>query len=140
MTTPTIAVIDDDSDLLDLLNILFADNGWAMVPFTDGRMALNALAVTPPSVIMLDLWLGESRNGWDILADLRKVPSLQSTPVIVCSGAVDSLEDKEELLREHRVTILAKPFDIDHLIHMVEAEYEDGTGKDMQVAVAAAAS
>lgn len=126
VTTPTIAVIDDDADLLQLLNLLFDDEGWATIAFTDSAVALDALKQTPPDLIILDLWLDSARSGWDVLRDMRADPLVRTVPVIICSGATDHLRDKEPWLKELGIDSLEKPFDLDHLLKRVSSTLEAG--------------
>ena len=125
MSTPAIAVIDDDADLLGLLRLLFEDQGWATVPFTDSTDAVDALKDVPPNLIMLDLWLGSTGSGWEVVRELKAHPALHSVPVLICSGATDHRQDTERWLREHEITLLSKPFDIDDLYMMVESALHD---------------
>ena len=140
MSTPTIAVIDDDADLLGLLRLLFEEQGWATVSFTDSAKALDMLPAVPPNLIMLDLWLGSTRSGWEVVQELKSHPALHNVPVLICSGAIDHLRDKEHWLREHGIAILAKPFDIDELYTVVDAALRDVAAGQSTGSLAAAAS
>ena len=140
MNTPTIAVIDDDADLLGLLHLLFEEQGWATVSFTDSAKALDTLRDAPPNLIMLDLWLGSTRSGCAVVQELKSHPALQGVPILICSGAIDHLRDDEHWLREHEIALLVKPFDIDELYRVVDVALRAEATEQSTVALAATAS
>jgi two-component system phosphate regulon response regulator PhoB len=115
VTAPTIAIVDDDAELLDLLGMVLGDQGWGVLAFTDSTAALALLAEAPPTIIMLDLRFGSIRSGWDVLQEVRKTPALETIPVILCSGDIEHLREKEEWLAEQGIGVLPKPFDLDVL-------------------------
>ena len=140
MHFPTIAVIDDDADLLGLLRLLFEEQGWATVSFTDSAKALDMLSDASPNLIMLNLWPGSTRSGWEVVQELKSHPALQGVPILICSGAIHHLRDNEHWLREHEIALLVKPFDIDELYRVVDAALRAEATEQSTVALAATAS
>jgi DNA-binding response OmpR family regulator len=117
---PRIAVIDNDQTLVDLAEELFSEQGWESEKYLDGKSALTALSAEPPDVIILDLFLDSRETGWNILQRLKMDGATQDVPVIIWSGAVDKLRDKETWLSEHGIPTIGKPFDIAELYRLVE--------------------
>jgi CheY-like chemotaxis protein len=120
----TIAVIDNDADLLLLIGEILRGRGWKIAPCLTSVTALELLRAEPPDAILLDLWLDVGITGWTLLGELRADAVLGSIPVIICSSALEQLRDKEEWLGEQGVGILPKPFDLDDLYETVEEALE----------------
>jgi two-component system response regulator ChvI len=51
----TIALVDDDENILASLKIFFEGEGHTVRTYTDGAAALAALAETPPDIAILDI-------------------------------------------------------------------------------------
>jgi len=116
-----IAVVDDDRMLLELLQELFTEKGWELLPCAQGSAAFELLKQEHPDAILLDLVLETPVGGWQILQRLKQDPLTRSIPVIIWSAAADHLHDKESWLAEQGTPILCKPFEIDALYQTVEA-------------------
>jgi DNA-binding response OmpR family regulator len=117
---PRIAVIDNDRTLVDLAAELFLDQGWDSDTYLEGSGAVRALSLKPPDVIILDLFLDGPETGWDILQRLKIDATTRDVPVIIWSGAVDRLRDKEDWLLAQGIPTLGKPFEITELYRLVE--------------------
>jgi twitching motility two-component system response regulator PilH len=118
-----IAVIEDDTALLDLLQELFVEQGWELLASTGGD-ALPAMQREQPDAILLDLVLEGPESGWAILEQLKRDLATRSIPVIVWSGAVEQLREKAGWLAEQGIPTLEKPFDIDALYATVTTALE----------------
>jgi CheY-like chemotaxis protein len=117
---PLIAVIDNEEALLTLLDDLFEDRGWGILPLPEGPSAFEGVKSRQPNVILLDIWLGGMVTGWQLLEDLKTDPQTRTIPVGVWSGASDHLQDKKDWLAERGIPVLAKPFEIDGLYEILE--------------------
>ena len=114
-----IAVIDDDADFRELMAEALGDNGWEILPSANPAGIYDLLRVTAPDLIVLDLRMDGRLVGWDILAFLQLHPILHRIPVIICTAAVDQVEQRSDWLQEHGVSVLLKPFDLDDLYALV---------------------
>ena len=82
----TIAVIEDDPYIGDMLEELLHKSGYRVLRAYSGTEALLLLARNRPDLVLLDLML-PGLSGEDIL------PEIQGLPVIVVSARADT-EDK----------------------------------------------
>lgn len=73
-----------------------------------------------PDAILLDVHLGGRDGGWAILEDLKAEPVTCTIPIVVWSGDVRILENKRTWLEDHRIQVLAKPFEIDDLYRCLD--------------------
>jgi DNA-binding response OmpR family regulator len=115
-----LAVIDDDPACRELLHDLLSEEGYAVHLFPDSATAARCLHDTAPAAIILDLRLEHPTAGWEVLADLRHDPVLHATPVLVCSADLSALRERAADLERQGCTILAKPFDVDELLLLLQ--------------------
>jgi CheY-like chemotaxis protein len=112
----TILLVDDDQDIVASLQMLLAGEGFIVRTAFDGAAALESALETPPDLIICDLSM-PIMDGRIFIGRLRQ--DGDRTPVILMSAV-----DLGTLLPG--VDFLAKPFDVDHLLRMVQ-RLIDGT-------------
>jgi DNA-binding response OmpR family regulator len=115
---PTIVVINDSPDLLELARLLFEDEGYDVKVAQVGSGAYDLICQTRPDLVILDVRLPDI-SGWDILQALRLDPHTASIPVLICSAAVGEMRELETQLASAGVDWLVKPFSIDRLLEKV---------------------
>jgi len=86
---PTIALVDDDENILTSLKIFFEQEGYTVRTFTDGASALTALAESPPDVAVLDIKMPRM-DGIEVLRRLRQSSNL---PVIFLTSKDDETDE-----------------------------------------------
>jgi CheY-like chemotaxis protein len=117
-----IAVIDDDPTFLELMHDLLGNGeGYDVVTCSRWIEAFEFVKCTAPDLVILDLMLGREQTGWAVLELLRSDPATSETPVILCSAAVPALDRHSNRVNGFsRVAPVAKPFDLDVMLHTVE--------------------
>ena len=98
----TIAIIDDDIHIGNVLEELLRQEGYEVLRAYSGTEALYLLSQHRPHLVLLDLML-PGLSGEEVL------PHIQGIPVIVLSAKGD-VEDKVELLQSGAVDYITKPF------------------------------
>jgi CheY-like chemotaxis protein len=116
----SIAVIDDDAACRELLHDLLSEEGYAVHLFADRRTAARCLRDLAPAAIILDVRLETPTAGWEVLADLRHDHVLHATPVLICSADLSALQERASDLERQGCAILAKPFDVDDLLVLLQ--------------------
>lgn len=117
----TVAVIDDDVYIGDMLEELLVQEGYAVVRAYSGTEALHLLERTAPDLILLDLML-PGLPGEDVL------PHLASIPVIVLSAKAD-VQGKVDLLLGGACDYLVKPFDTKELLARIAVQLRKPKGQ-----------
>ena len=117
-----IAVIDDDAVFLDLMQDLLANGeGYDMVSTSHWLHCLDFIKEAQPDLVILDLMLGRDQTGWTVLQLLREDPATSGIPVILCSAAATALRHHTSTESAHGIVeTVAKPFDVDHLLEVIE--------------------
>lgn len=109
MAAPTIAIIEDDLGLIQMLDLLLTEEGYRVITCTNGQKAHTLIRHTLPDVILLDLRLETPDAGGMVLGLLELDPMTQQIPVIVCSADTQALRRLSLLLQERKYTVLEKP-------------------------------
>lgn len=104
----TIAIIDDDAPISDMLCEVLQKEGYSVLTAYSGTEAIYLLAQERPDLILLDLML-PGLSGEEVLKQISGIP------VIVISAKVD-VEDKVNLLMAGAVDYVSKPFSVRELL------------------------
>jgi CheY-like chemotaxis protein len=106
-----ILVVDDNTDILILLQYSLQDmGGWDVITASSGNEGLIKVKAENPDAIILD-GIMPQMSGLMFLKELRKIPEMQSLPVILLTGSTILTKDIE-LLDLDVVGTIIKPFDI----------------------------
>jgi two-component system alkaline phosphatase synthesis response regulator PhoP len=91
----TILIIDDDSDFVRAIQALLESSGYRVQSAANGREGLQLAKTAQPNLILLDVMMSERTEGFFVLQEMRRIPSLSKTPVIV----VSSIYSEEPIFR-----------------------------------------
>lgn len=83
---PRVLIIDDDADFRRAVGGLLTASGFAVLTASNGREGLELAVATCPDLILLDVMMDERTEGFFTLHQIRRVPALRDTPVIVVSS------------------------------------------------------
>ncbi|WP_126171885.1 response regulator transcription factor [Altericroceibacterium xinjiangense] len=101
----TIALVDDDRNILTTLSIALQAEGFATRVYADGGAALKGLQDNPPDLAVFDIKMPQM-DGMELLRQLRQSSDL---PVIFLTSK-DEEEDEEAGLAMGADDYIAKPF------------------------------
>jgi two-component system nitrogen regulation response regulator NtrX len=120
--TLDILVVDDESDIRELVAGVLEDEGYETRGAADSDSALEAIADRRPSLVLLDVWLQGSRlDGLELLDEIkRRDPSI---PVLVISGH-GNLDTAVAAIRRGASDFIEKPFEAERLLLLVERATE----------------
>ena len=82
----TVLVIDDDRDFVAAIEALLASSGYRVATASNGREGLQQAKKVQPDLILLDVMMTERTEGFFTLQEVRRIPALSRTPVIVISS------------------------------------------------------
>jgi two-component system sensor histidine kinase/response regulator len=112
---PTILVVDDTEDNLDLLEFALKRKPVHMLRATSGKECLSLAVQHRPDVILLDIQMPEM-DGFETLKHLRASRSTASIPVIFLTAQKKDPSSIEHGLSLGAEEYLTKPIDIDELL------------------------
>ena len=115
---PFILVVDDDSDLRELVRVYLARAGYEVVTAEGPGTARELIDKRVPDLIITDI-LMPTVDGVEFVAGLREVPAFAKIPVIYLT----SLESTTELaVRTLGYPLLAKPVSSADLLALVKRQ------------------
>lgn len=115
----TIAVVDDEPDILELVTLNLKKSGFRVKDFLDGASFTNYIKNDTPDLVILDLMLPDA-DGMDICKSLRKSDKFASVPVIILTAKGDEM-DKVLGLELGADDYITKPFSPRELTARVKA-------------------
>ncbi|GAB5481517.1 MAG: sigma-54 dependent transcriptional regulator [Parasphingorhabdus sp.] len=112
-----ILIVDDEPDIRELISGVLEDDGYETRVAADSDSALAAVKERKPSLVLLDVWLRGSRlDGLELLTEIKNIdPKL---PVIVISGH-GNIDTAVAAISQGAVDFIEKPFEAEHLMHLV---------------------
>jgi two-component system response regulator ChvI len=114
--TATIALVDDDRNILTSVSIALQTEGFLTRVYSDGESALKALIENPPDLAVLDIKMPKM----DGLELLRKLREKSAIPVIFLTSKDDELDEALGLAMGAD-DYIAKPFSQRLLIARIRA-------------------
>ncbi|MNK11550.1 Sporulation initiation phosphotransferase F [compost metagenome] len=117
MTTKKILICDDDPGILEMLELLLEETGHQIIAEANSLNVRSIIERESPNLMVLDLWM-PVLSGDQVLKMVRENPLTKELPVIVISASTDG---KQIADKAGATNFLAKPFDVDELISMVES-------------------
>ena len=105
--TPTILVVDDNQQNLELLQAYLEDVDCQAVPARDGLEALEIIAKDPPDLILLDVMMPKM-SGFEVCKRIKNDPKTSDIPVIMVT-ALNEFGDIERAIDSGTDDFLSKP-------------------------------
>lgn len=118
----TVMVVDDTPANLDLLDRILRAEGYRVLAFPRGRLALEAAAETPPDLIVLDVLMPDM-DGFEVCRRLKANPRLASVPVLFISALGDT-SDKLRAFACGGADYITKPFQEEEVLARAGAHLE----------------
>jgi CheY-like chemotaxis protein len=111
----TIAIFDDDEDILSICDYILVEQGWTVHTFSNCNDILEKLAKASPAVILMDNWIPDE-GGIVATRTLKSAPGFCKIPVVYFSANanIDALAQAAGA-----DAYLAKPFELDDLAAVI---------------------
>ena len=113
---PTIALVDDDRNILTSVSIALESEGYRVETYTDGASALDGLSVRRPDLAIFDIKMPRM-DGMELLRRLRQKSDL---PVIFLTSKDDEIDELFGL-KMGADDFIRKPFSQRLLVERVKA-------------------
>ena len=119
MSRVNILVIDDESDLVELLKYNLAKEGYNVEFAFNGFDGIKIAEVVKPDIIILDLMLPDI-NGYEVCKRMKQNSRLSGVPVIFLSAKQEEV-DKILGFEAGAEDYIIKPFSVNELLARVRA-------------------
>ena len=117
-----ILIVDDERDIRELISEILKDEGFTTRLAGNSDDAIAAIDAEPPALMILDIWLKDSRmDGIDILKTVKcENPDV---PVVIISGH-GNIEIAVAAIKQGAYDFIEKPFNIEQLLVVIRRAME----------------
>jgi len=122
---PTIALVDDDRNILTSVSIALEAEGYRIMTYTDGASALDGFKTSPPDLAILDIKMPRM-DGMELLRRLRQKSDM---PVIFLTSKDEEIDELFGL-KMGADDFIRKPFSQRLLVERVKAVMRRSTTKE----------
>ena len=117
-----ILIVDDERDIRELISDILEDENYATRLAGNSDECLAHLNTEPPALMILDIWLKDSRmDGIDILKHVKR--DNPDVPVVIISGH-GNIEIAVAAIKQGAYDFIEKPFNIDQLLVVIRRAME----------------
>lgn len=117
-----ILIVDDEADICRLIADILQDEDFETRTAQDGPSAIEAIRERRPSLVILDIWLGDSRfDGIKVLEIINREHA--GLPVVMMSGH-GTIETAVEAIKKGAYDFVEKPFKADRLLQVIQRAIE----------------
>lgn len=122
---PTILVVDDEPNIIEVVRITLEDDRVRVVVAADGEEALAAAQAERPDLILLDVNL-PGLSGLEVCRRLRADPQMHETRIVMLTAAAQR-DDVERGRAAGADEYLTKPFSPVRLLTLVDTIIPEAT-------------
>ncbi|MBY5456380.1 response regulator transcription factor [Rhizobium leguminosarum] len=128
-TMPTIALVDDDRNILTSVSIALEAEGYKVETYTDGASALDGLLARPPQLAIFDIKMPRM-DGMELLRRLRQKSDI---PVIFLTSKDEEIDELFGL-KMGADDFITKPFSQRLLVERVRAVLRRASSREAAAA------
>lgn len=118
MAGKTIAVVDDEPFIVEMITTFFELKGYTVRGVYTGQEGLVLTQVEQPDVLLLDLMLPDI-HGYEVAETLRKDPQFAQLPIVIISARVEP-ESRQRAEKAGANAYLTKPLKMTEVLAEVE--------------------
>lgn len=110
-----VLIVDDAPDTLDIIQKLLSFEGYEVILAATGEEGVKKVEEEKPDVVLMDI----SLPGIDGTEALRRIRMLNPIQSVIMLTAFATVENAIQALKEGASDFVKKPFENEHLIHIV---------------------
>ncbi|MEY4764100.1 MAG: hypothetical protein RI907_773 [Pseudomonadota bacterium] len=118
MSSPRLLIVEDQADIRELIRITLDLEEFDIEEAVDGDMGWSMAEKTRPQLVLLDVMMPGSINGFEVCRRIKSSPSLKNTKVVMLT-ARGQATDRAEGKRLGADAYLTKPFSPRQLLETV---------------------
>ena len=116
-TSKVILVVEDDAATAEMLmDVLAQEPSYAVFVAADSASAFTLARQITPHLLLLDYYLSGT-TGLTLYDQLHAISELEAVPAIILSASV---QRHTAAIESRKLAALAKPFEIDELLALIE--------------------
>ena len=110
-----VLIVDDAPDTLEIIQKLLHYEGYAVTVASTGEEGIKKVEAEKPEVVLMDINL----PGMDGTEALRRIRGINPFQCVIMLTAFATVDNAIQALKEGASDFVKKPFENDHLIHIV---------------------
>jgi CheY-like chemotaxis protein len=114
----TVLIVEDDQEIRELIGDVLTLEGYTVHSMARLPHGLDRIRKLEPDVIVLDLGL-PGIGGIELLRIIKEDPQLGEIPIVICSGAVDTIQSHRQEFEDLGIPVVKKPFHLEQLLQAV---------------------
>lgn len=115
-----ILIVDDTPANLHVLFNMLKLRGFAPRPVPSGKLALQAMEIEPPDLVLLDITMPDM-DGYQVCQSMKSNAKLKEIPVVFISALSETF-DKVKAFSVGGVDYIPKPFQVEEVYARVETQ------------------
>lgn len=117
MSKPTILIVDDEPDVVNLWQRALVMEGFQVIPAFDGISAIDIAEAEKPDLVLLDIMM-PMMSGFEACRLLKNNPQTQDIPVL-CVTSAQNPEVRRNVENAGAQGLLIKPFTTKELVAQI---------------------
>lgn len=113
-----ILIVDDSVEYLNFMQLLLGAEGFRAEIAPNTATMMEYLQASRPDLIISDVRM-PGNGAFAVLDILQADERTRGIPVLLCTGAVQEVEEESARLKSDGVEVLFKPFDIEVLLDRI---------------------
>ena len=114
--SPHILVIEDAPEVRALYEDVLRGEGYRVTVLAQVPADLTVLERLQPDVLLLDYLFGGQPHGGQLIRALKARPATHHLPILVCTGALRTVQAELAYFHSEGIGLVHKPFDLDALL------------------------
>jgi CheY-like chemotaxis protein len=86
MAEGKILIIDDDPDITEAMAVVLENRGYEVRGARDGAEGMEMLQQSPPDLIILDVMMRTSQEGFELSRELKGNPQYKNIPILMLTA------------------------------------------------------
>ena len=86
MAQGKILIIDDDPDITEAMTVVLENRGYEVRSAQDGTQGMEQLKKARPDLIILDVMMPTSQEGFDFSRELKGNPKYKNIPILMLTA------------------------------------------------------
>ena len=115
-----IVIVDDSTDLLEVLKYFLEEKGYEVVTATSKQDLEEVIEIFSPDLIILDIYL-QGEDGREICKNLRKYEETKYLCILMFSASARDLTNYKAYGADG---FIEKPFGLNEIVNTIEATLE----------------
>jgi two-component system alkaline phosphatase synthesis response regulator PhoP len=118
-----ILVVDDDTDLVEMVAMKLESKGFRVAKAYDGVEAMTKIAEERPALVILDVMMPR-KDGYTLCNELKNSEEYKGIVIVLLTAVTDAISSTNYTHMGGKTTLaddfVPKPIDMDKLVEIVE--------------------